>query len=76
MTDAQQALARQTLHEDRGLGGILNVSDVAQLFGCSPKTVRSWVKDGQIPHFRLPGGHLRFRRAQIEQWINAGCPKP
>ena len=70
MTEAERTRARRAI-EKNGFPKILNASQVADMFGCSPKTVRTWVKGGHIPYFRLPGGRLRFRRYELEEWVDA-----
>lgn len=45
----------------------LSPGDVARLFGVNPKTTTRWAKAGKIPSFRTPGGHHRFRYADVEE---------
>lgn len=45
---------------------ILNSGEVAALFSVSISTVQRWADDGKLAHFTTPGGHLRFRREDIE----------
>lgn len=44
----------------------LTSAEVATLFGVDAKTVTRWANTGKIPSFRTPGGHRRFRRAEVE----------
>jgi excisionase family DNA binding protein len=36
----------------------------------SAETVLRWTRRGDLPGFRLPGGALRFREDDLEQWLN------
>ena len=43
----------------------LTPSEVAAMFRVDPKTVTRWAKDGKIASVRTPGGHRRFRAAEV-----------
>lgn len=43
----------------------------ARLIGCHQSTLARWAEQGLIPHLRTPGGHLRFRVADLEQFLEA-----
>lgn len=45
---------------------LLAPGEVARIFGVNARTVARWVKRGQIPSIRTPGGHHRFRRSDVE----------
>ncbi len=47
----------------------LTVSEVAELFHVSSKTVVRWANDGKLPYMATLGGHRRFPRAQIEALV-------
>ena len=49
----------------------LNLSDAAALLGVHPSTLRAWSDRGDIPTHRTPGKHRRFRRADIENWVDS-----
>jgi len=52
------------------LGEPLSISQVAELIGCSPWTVRQALIRRGIPHFRFTAsGRLIFYRDQIIRWI-------
>jgi CheY-like chemotaxis protein len=41
------------------------------------KTIHNWADRGQIPHFRTPGRHLRFRRPHVLDFLRKyGYPIP
>lgn len=47
-------------------------SRLAAFAGVDLKTVHKWARRGLIEHFRTPGGHLRFRRGHVEQFLESG----
>ena len=49
-------------------GEWLTCADVADDLGVSISTVVRWVKAGDLPALRLPGGHLRISRAGYVDW--------
>ena len=44
---------------------LLSVTKAAKLLGVHPLTLRSWAEKGHIAYFRTPGGHRRFKRADL-----------
>lgn len=50
----------------------LTIGEAARLVGVSVDTLRRWAKAGHVPQERVgPGGHRRFRRADVEALIAA-----
>lgn len=47
----------------------LSLTDAGELLGVHPATIRRWADSGDIPHFRTPGGHRRFRTADLVAWM-------
>lgn len=47
----------------------LTSKDVARLFSVSTVTVANWADSGKLASFRTPGGHRRFRRADVDAFI-------
>ncbi len=47
----------------------LTPSQVADLFGVSVVTVAAWSDAGLLPHFRTPGGQRRFRKGDVERFL-------
>lgn len=45
---------------------LLTAREVAGMLGVSPETVLRWVRRGELPAIRLPGGAIRFEEAAIE----------
>jgi excisionase family DNA binding protein len=49
----------------------LSLSEVASMLGVHPSTVRNWSDQGHLPAHRTQGGHRRFRRREVELWIQS-----
>ena len=49
----------------------LSLSQAADYLGVHPSTVRAWADKGELPSHRTPGGHRRFRQADLELWTSA-----
>lgn len=50
-------------------GRLLTARQVADLLGVHVETVLAWVRRGDLPAFRMPGGALRFREADLDAWL-------
>ena len=46
----------------------LRPKEAAKALGIAPRTLRKWMRDDGLPHFRLDGVVL-IPRARLEQWI-------
>ena len=57
---------------------LLTPGEVATLFRVDPKTVTRWAASGRISSIRTPGGHRRFREAEVRELLegNEGTPDP
>ncbi|MBO9308772.1 MAG: helix-turn-helix domain-containing protein [Chloroflexi bacterium] len=49
----------------------VSLSEAAKILGVHPATVRNWADHGHLPSQRTPGGHRRFRVADLESWMSA-----
>ena len=47
------------------------VKDVAEEFGVHKNTVYDWVKERDVPHYRV-GRVLRFDLSEVREWLQAG----
>lgn len=47
----------------------LSLSEVAEILGVHPSTVRVWSDQGALPVHRTQGGHRRYLRSEIELWM-------
>src|SRR5258706_6589749 len=53
----------------------LSLSDVAEMLGVHPSTVRLWSDKGVLPVHRTSGRHRRYRRAEVELWMKTSREK-
>jgi len=53
----------------------LTLSDVAEMLGVHPSTVRAWADQGVLPVFRTQGGHRRFLQKEIDLWVQTSRQK-
>lgn len=44
---------------------LMTPGEVADAFRVDPKTVNRWAKSKKLAFIRTPGGHMRFRRAEV-----------
>lgn len=54
---------------------MLTADEIARVVNCSPRTVHRLADEGVIPQPVRIGGMLRWRRPDIEGWIERACPK-
>jgi excisionase family DNA binding protein len=47
----------------------LSLAQASQALGVHPVTLRRWADGGKVPHVRTPGGHRRFRAADLAAWM-------
>ena len=52
--------------------GWLRLGDAAAELGVSLNTLRRWSDAGKLTVYRSPGGHRRYRRADVEALLHAG----
>ncbi len=50
---------------------LLTPGQVAALFHVDPKTVTRWAHAGRLGSLRTPGGHRRFREAEVMQLLRS-----
>jgi excisionase family DNA binding protein len=48
---------------------LFTASDLARFCQVDLKTIHNWSEKGEIPHFRTPGRHLRFRRLDVLDFL-------
>lgn len=53
---------------------LLTPAEVAAMFRVDPKTVTRWAKAGKLTSLRTPGGHRRYREAEVRALL-AGVPQ-
>ena len=47
----------------------LSSTEASERLGVHQTTLRRWADAGEIPCFRTPGGHRRFRASDLEAWM-------
>ena len=52
-------------------GRLLTARQVGDRLGVSAETILRWTRRGDLPGFKLPGGAIRFRSADIDAWLAA-----
>lgn len=58
-----------------GTETLLNIQQVADYLQLNHSTVYQWAQQGRLPAIKL-GGRWRFRRAAIEEWLDAQARQP
>jgi excisionase family DNA binding protein len=48
---------------------LLTAREVAEWLGVSTGALLRWTRAGDLPAFKLPGGAIRYRRADVEAWL-------
>ena len=48
---------------------LLSITKAAKILGVHPLTLRNWSEKGQIPFYRTPGGHRRFRQRDLTDFL-------
>lgn len=54
---------------------LLTTAEVATMFRVDPKTVTRWSKAGRIASLRTPGGHRRYREADVQALLRGETPE-
>lgn len=49
----------------------VSLGEAARIIGVHPATIRNWADRGELPFRRTPGGHRRFKRSDLRQWLAA-----
>ena len=49
---------------------LLTPAEVAQWFRVDPKTVTRWAQAGRLTSIRTPGGHRRYREAEVRALLS------
>lgn len=58
---------------------LLSIAQAAAQLGVHPLTVRNWAEKGHLPFYRTPGGHRRFKKRDLEAFLNSmsqNTPEP
>jgi excisionase family DNA binding protein len=52
-------------------GDWLTLGQAAKYLGVAQSTIRKWSDTGRLPAFYTPGGHRRFRRGDLDQFLGS-----
>jgi excisionase family DNA binding protein len=52
----------------------LTLGQAAKFLGVAQSTIRKWSDQGRVPAFYTPGGHRRYRRRDLEQFLERSGP--
>jgi len=52
----------------------LTVGQAARFLGVAQSTIRKWSDQGRVPAFYTPGGHRRYRRRDLETFVDRSGP--
>jgi len=70
--DRQIALSPELpQHHFPGDEALLRPREVAALFGVRPTTIARWAREGRLTPLFAPGGHRRYRPAEIREVLSA-----
>ena len=54
----------------------LTLGQAAKFLGVAQSTIRKWSDQGRVPAFYTPGGHRRYRRGDLETFLERSGPGP
>jgi excisionase family DNA binding protein len=52
----------------------LTLGQAARFLGVAQSTIRKWSDQGRVPAFYTPGGHRRYRRSDLETFVERSGP--
>src|SRR5919106_541497 len=52
----------------------LTLGQAAKYLGVAQSTIRKWSGQGRVPAFYTPGGHRRYRRADLDKFLESSGP--
>ena len=52
----------------------LTLGQAARFLGVAQSTIRKWSDQGRVPAFYTPGGHRRYRRLDLEHFLDRSGP--
>lgn len=47
----------------------IGIDEAAEYLGVKTSTIRAWIKSKKMPHHRIGGKLLKFKRKEIDEWI-------
>ena len=52
----------------------LTLGQAAKFLGVAQSTIRKWSDVGRVPAFYTPGGHRRYKRGDLEAFLERSGP--
>jgi len=52
----------------------LTLGQAAKYLGVAQSTIRKWSDQGRVPAFYTPGGHRRYRRGDLDKFLESSGP--
>src|SRR5438067_1397403 len=71
---AQIEVVTDELRRRGGQGEWLTLGQAARFLGVAQSTIRKWSDQGRVPAFYTPGGHRRYRRADLQRFLERSGP--
>lgn len=53
----------------------MTLEQCAAMLNCTQRTIKNWIAEGGFPAFKV-GAEFRFRREQVEAWVDTHEVKP
>lgn len=65
-----------TLYEEDAMSrqkndNYIGIDEAAEYLGVKTSTIRSWIKKKNMPFHRVGGKLLKFKRSEIDEWVNS-----
>lgn len=58
-------------HPGPAANAYLTEPEVARLLNVEPRTIRLWRRTRGLPHIRLTGKVVRFKPADVDEWLTS-----
>lgn len=56
--------------KDTNFDNYIGIDEAAEYLGVKTATIRSWIKKRDMPSHRIGGKLLKFKRSEIDEWVN------
>ena len=50
----------------------ISIEEAAEYLGVKPSTIRTWIKAKDMPAHKIGGKLWKFKRSEIDKWVNSG----
>src|SRR5215207_10022011 len=57
-------------------GPWIGMRRACEILGVNQSTLRAWTDSGRVPVFLTPGGHRRYREADLRAFLDSGVAGP